>query len=176
MAAASARALASKLLRQQGNTSAHRLPGMGVGALAGFFSAAAVASASDGGNNACPAYPWPQDGARGGHKVFMQHDCAACHSMLPYAGLAEPAAGRGEMEAKVAEIVVVHEAVRSDSEPAAAATTLHGGACPPDLSVITKMLEGPRYNSLFNAAELKKRMALPLPNPVWLQFLQPYRT
>ena len=62
MAAASARALASKLLRQQGNTSAHRLPGMGVGALAGFFSAAAVASASDGGNNACPAYPWPQDG------------------------------------------------------------------------------------------------------------------
>ena len=56
--------------------------------------------------------------------------------MLPYAGLAEPAAGRGEMEAKVAEIVVVHEAARS--EPAAAAT-LHGGACPPDLSVITKV-------------------------------------
>ena len=63
--------------------------------------------------------------------MFMQHDCAACHSMLPYAGLAEPAAGRGEMEAKVAEIVVVHEAARSDSD--------HGGACPPDLSVITKV-------------------------------------
>jgi len=53
--------------------------------------------------------------------------------MLPYAGLAEAAAGRGEV---VAEIVVVHEAARS--EPAAAAT-LHGGACPPDLSVITKV-------------------------------------
>jgi len=167
---AAARALASKLLRQQGNTSAHRLPGMAVGAFAGFFSAAAVASASDGGNNSCPAYPWPHDGARGGHKVFMQHDCAACHSMLPYAGLAEAAAGRGEV---VAEIVVVHEAARS--EPAAAAT-LHGGACPPDLSVITKMLEGLRHNNLFNAEELKKRMALPLPNPVWLQFLQPHRT
>jgi hypothetical protein len=56
--------------------------------------------------------------------------------MLPYAGLAEAAAGRGEVEAKVAEIVVVHEAARP--EPAAA-TTLHGGACPPDLSVITKV-------------------------------------
>jgi len=124
--------------------------------------------------------------------------------MLPYAGLAEAAAGRGEV---VAEIVVVHEAARSDSEPAAAATTLHGGACPPDLSVITKvnghsvllqplvllplhcahtscsvlfmqnqMLGGLRHNHLFNAEELKKRMALPLPNPVWLQFLQPHRT
>ncbi|PAN08906.1 hypothetical protein PAHAL_1G443800 [Panicum hallii] len=168
---AAARAFASKLLRPQGITSAHRLSGMSVGALAGFFSAAAVASASDGGSNACPAYPWPQDGARGGQKVFMQHDCAACHSMLPYAGLAEAAAGRGEVEAKVAEIVVVHEAARP--EPAAA-TTLHGGACPPDLSVITKMLEGLHHNNLFNAEELKKRMALP--NPVWLQLLQPYRT
>ena len=125
--------------------------------------------------------------------------------MLPYAGLAEAAAGRGEV---VVEIVVVHEAARS--EPAAAAT-LHGGACPPDLSVVTKvnghilfssnhrtssaatyhsiahtscsvlfmqnqMLGGLRHNHLFNAEELKKRMALPLPNPVWLQFLQPHRT
>ena len=39
-----------------------------------------------------------------------------------------------------------------------------------------QMLEGLRHNNLFNAEELKKRMALPLPNPVWLQFLQPYRT
>jgi hypothetical protein len=44
-----------------------RLQGAGVGALAGFFSAAAVASASASGggdgSNACPAYPWPpQDG------------------------------------------------------------------------------------------------------------------
>ncbi|RCV08882.1 hypothetical protein SETIT_1G362800v2 [Setaria italica] len=167
---AAARGLVSKLLQLQGNT--HRLSGTGVGALAGFFSAAAAASASDGGsnNNACPAYPWPQDGARGGPKVFMQHDCAACHSMLPYAGLAEAAAaGGGEVEARAAEIVVVHE--EAQPEPAAA-TALHGGACPPDLSVIAKMLEGLRLSNLYTADELKKRMALP--TPVWLQLLQPY--
>ncbi|OEL18488.1 hypothetical protein BAE44_0020492 [Dichanthelium oligosanthes] len=169
---AAARGLVSKLLQLQGNTSAHRVSGMGVGALAGFFSAAAVASASDGSNNACPAYPWPQDGARAGPKVFMQHDCAACHSMLPYAGLTETAAaGGGEVEAKATEIVVVHQEAQPEPEPAAA-TMLHGGACPPDLSVITKMLEGLRHNNLYTADELKKRMALP--TPVWLQFLQPY--
>jgi len=65
----------------------------------------------------------------------MQHDCAACHSGLPYAGLADEAlAAGGEVEAKAAEIVVVHE-----HEEAAPAPTLHGGACPPDLSVITKV-------------------------------------
>jgi hypothetical protein len=37
-----------------------------------------------------------------------------------------------------------------------------------------QMLEGLHHNNLFNAEELKKRMALP--NPVWLQLLQPYRT
>ncbi|CAN6245648.1 unnamed protein product [Urochloa humidicola] len=156
----------------RGLASAHRrLSGTGVGALAGFFSAAAAASASDGGNNnACPAYPWPQDGARGGAKVFMQHDCAACHSMLPYAGLTETetAAGRGGgvMEAKAAEIVVVHEAAQPEPAPAA---TLHGGACPPDLSIIAKVLEGLRHGNLYAADELKKRVALPA--PVWLQIL-----
>ncbi|KAF8690003.1 hypothetical protein HU200_041639 [Digitaria exilis] len=152
----------------------HRLSGLGVGAFAGFFSATGVASAaSDGGNNtnsACPAYPWPHDGARGGHKAFMQHDCAACHSMLPYPGLAAGAGGgRGAaaQEAKAAEIMVVHEAAQPEPETAA---TLHG---PPDLSVITRTLEGLRHSNLYAADELKKRMAL-LPTPVWLHFLQPY--
>ncbi|CAN6239075.1 unnamed protein product [Urochloa humidicola] len=172
---AAARGLATKLLQLQGSTGARRLSGTGVGALAGFFSAAAAASASDGGSNACPAYPWPQDaGARGGQKVFMQHDCAACHSMLPYAGLAATDPVRGALEAKAAEIVVVHEAAQPE-QAAAAAAMLHGGACPPDLSVIAKMLEGMRLNNLYTADELKKRVAA-LPTPVWLQFLQPYRT
>ncbi|CAL5020174.1 unnamed protein product [Urochloa decumbens] len=131
-----------------------------------------MAAAARGNNNACPAYPWPQDGARGGQKVFMQHDCAACHSMLPYAGLAEAAAAAGgggvQLEAKAAEIVVVHEAAR----PAPETATLHGGACRPDLSAIAKMLEGMRHGNLYTADELKKRVALP--TPVWLQFLQPY--
>ncbi|CAN6252841.1 unnamed protein product [Urochloa humidicola] len=160
----------------RGLASAHRLSGTGVGALAGFLSAAAAASASDGGNTACPAYPWPQDGARGGAKVFMQHDCAACHSMLPYAGLTETAAGGGGgvLEAKAAEIVVVHEAAQPELAPGATGTaTLHGGACPPDLSVIAKVLEGLRHGNLYAADELKKRM-MALPTPVWLHFLQPY--
>ncbi|CAD6241757.1 unnamed protein product [Miscanthus lutarioriparius] len=166
--AAAAMGLVRELLRRQGITGTRRHCGTAVGVAAGFLSAATVASASDGGG-ACPAYPWsPQDGARGGHKVFMQHDCAACHSGLPYAGLADEAlAAGGEVEAKAAEIVVVHE-----HEEAAPAPTLHGGACPPDLSVITKMLEGLRRGNLYNADEIKKRVALP--SPVWLQFLQPY--
>jgi hypothetical protein len=65
----------------------------------------------------------------------MQHDCAACHSGLPYAGLAEEAAAGGEVEAQAIEIVVVHDL----EEAAPAPATLHGGACPPDLSVITKV-------------------------------------
>jgi len=36
----------------------------------------------------------------------MQHDCAACHSGLPYVGLADEAlAAGGEVQVKVAEIV-----------------------------------------------------------------------
>ena len=34
------------------------------------------------------------------------------------------------------------------------------------------MLEGLRRGNLYNADEIKKRVALP--SPVWLQFLQPY--
>lgn len=76
--------------------------------------------------------------ARGGHKVFMQHDCAACHSGLPYAGLADEAlVAGGEVEAKAAEIVVVHD--HEEEAALTTATTLHGGACPPDLSAVTKV-------------------------------------
>jgi hypothetical protein len=49
--------------------------------------------------------------AQGGRKVFMQSDCAACHSMLPFR---EAAPQRGEAEPKLAEIVVVNE----DQQPA----------------------------------------------------------
>lgn len=67
----------------------------------------------------------------------MQHDCAACHSGLPYAGLADEAlVAGGEVEAQAAEIVVVHD---HEEAATALAATLHGGACPPDLSVITKV-------------------------------------
>ncbi|EES06001.1 cytochrome c1-2, heme protein, mitochondrial [Sorghum bicolor] len=165
--AAAAMGLLRELLRTTGT---RRLCGTAVGVAAGFLSAATVASASDGA--ACPAYPWsPQDGARGGHKVFMQHDCAACHSGLPYAGLADEAlVAGGEVEAQAAEIVVVHD---HEEAATALAATLHGGACPPDLSVITKMLEVLRHGDLYNNAdEIKKPVALP--SPVWLQFLQPY--
>ncbi|KAB8089473.1 hypothetical protein EE612_014431 [Oryza sativa] len=31
---------------------------------------------------ACPAYPWPSDGAQRGRKVFMQSDRTACHGMF----------------------------------------------------------------------------------------------
>uniref|UniRef100_A0A0A9CT08 Cytochrome c domain-containing protein n=1 Tax=Arundo donax TaxID=35708 RepID=A0A0A9CT08_ARUDO len=128
---AAARSLVGKLLQLQGNTSAHRLSAIGVG----FFGAAAVASAASDEGGACPAYPWPHDGARGGPKVFMQHDCAACHTSLPYAGL-RGAAG-GQVEAKAAEIVVADE----EAQPAMA-RLLHGGAYPPDLTLIKKCWRG----------------------------------
>lgn len=167
--AAAAMGLVRELLQPQGTTSTRRLcsTGVGVGVAAGFLSNGTVASAS----SACPAYPWSQDGARGGHKVFMQHDCAACHSGLPYAGLADEAlAAGGEVEAKAAEIVVVHD--HEEEAALTTATTLHGGACPPDLSAVTKMLEGLRRGNLYSADEIKTTMSLA--SPVWLQFLQSY--
>ncbi|KAJ1281590.1 hypothetical protein BS78_04G317200 [Paspalum vaginatum] len=159
MAAARGLVLVRELLRPQGN----RLRGMGVvGATAGFLGSAAVASASDGGA-ACPAYPWPQAGARGGKKVFMQHDCAACHSALPYSVHTEEKEKGAAVEA---EILVVHE-------EAARPAPVHGAACPPDLSVTARMLEGLRRSNLYNADDLKKKWTV-LPSPAWLQFLQPY--
>ncbi|WVZ73181.1 hypothetical protein U9M48_021523 [Paspalum notatum var. saurae] len=181
MAAARGLLLVRELLRPQRNTtSAHRLRGMGVvvGATAGFLiGSAAAASASDGGAaSACPAYPWPQDGrARGGTKVFMQHDCAACHSALPYSVHAEETSTEAAVEPRPAEIVVVHAREEAARPPPA---LHHGAACPPepDLSVIAGMLEGIRRSNLYNADELKKRTTVLLPSPAWLQFLQPYYT
>jgi mono/diheme cytochrome c family protein len=57
-----------------------------------------------------------------GPKVFMQSDCAACHSMLPYAGLRE-AAAQGDLVAQAAEITVV-TAAANEAQPAA--RPLHG--------------------------------------------------
>jgi hypothetical protein len=61
-----------------------------------------------------------------GPKVFMQSDCAACHSMLPYAGLRE-AAAQGDVVAQAAEITVVTAAAAA-KEAQPVARPLHGGA------------------------------------------------
>ncbi|XP_015689497.1 uncharacterized protein LOC102714618 isoform X2 [Oryza brachyantha] len=129
-------------------------------------------AATSGDAAACSAYPWPTDGAQRGRKVFMQSDCAACHSMLPYAGLSDDAArAAAAAQPKAAEIVVVKEA-----QPAA---TVNGGACSPDLALITKGLRGNLYAGGGGAAaaptmlagaaavcqELKKRA---LAGPAWL--------
>ncbi|XP_047082872.1 uncharacterized protein LOC124693440 [Lolium rigidum] len=121
---------------------------------------------------ACPAYPWPQDASQRGPKVFMQSDCAACHSMLPYAGLREAAVAHGPLVAQAAEIVVAAE----EAQPAAMARPLYGGA--PDITtVVTKIQDGLRCNlySTGGAAvcqDLKRKMAPP--SSVWMQFAQPY--
>ncbi|KAM0925483.1 hypothetical protein ACQ4PT_004144 [Festuca glaucescens] len=120
---------------------------------------------------ACPAYPWPQDASQRGPKVFMQSDCAACHSMLPYAGLREAAAAHGPLVAQAAEIVVAEEA-----QPPALARPLYGRA--PDITTIaTKIQDGLRCNLYSTGGdavcqELKRKMAPP--SSVWMQFAQPY--
>lgn len=131
----------------------------------------AMAAPSTG--TACPAYPWPHDAAQRGPKVFMQSDCAACHSMLPYAGLRE-AAPQGVMVAQAAEIVV---AAAEEAQPAAVARPLYGHA--PDLTTLaTKVQDGLRGSlystggAITTAAELKRKMAPP--SSVWMQFAQPY--
>ncbi|KAM0925477.1 hypothetical protein ACQ4PT_004142 [Festuca glaucescens] len=120
---------------------------------------------------ACPAYPWPQDASQRGPKVFMQSNCAACHSMLPYAGLREAAAAHGPLVAQAAEIVVAEEA-----QPPALARPLYGRA--PDITTIaTKIQDGLRCNLYSTGGdavcqELKRKMAPP--SSVWMQFAQPY--
>lgn len=66
--------------------------------------------------------------------------------MLPYAGAGAglAAAGAGEVGATAAEIVVVHEVAQPEPAAAAAAAAApHGGACPPDLSVVAKVSKRP---------------------------------
>ncbi|KAM0925479.1 hypothetical protein ACQ4PT_004142 [Festuca glaucescens] len=106
-----------------------------------------------------------------GPKVFMQSNCAACHSMLPYAGLREAAAAHGPLVAQAAEIVVAEEA-----QPPALARPLYGRA--PDITTIaTKIQDGLRCNLYSTGGdavcqELKRKMAPP--SSVWMQFAQPY--
>uniref|UniRef100_A0A0E0NMQ4 Cytochrome c domain-containing protein n=2 Tax=Oryza TaxID=4527 RepID=A0A0E0NMQ4_ORYRU len=137
---------------------------------AALSSESMAATSGDGGAAACPAYPWPNDGVQRGRKVFMQSDCAACHTSLPYAGLSDDGARAraAAVEPKAAEIVVVEEA----RQPAA--ETVNGGANSPDLTLITKGLRGNLYATaaprmLAGAAaacqELKKRA---MASPVWL--------
>uniref|UniRef100_A0A0E0CT05 Cytochrome c domain-containing protein n=1 Tax=Oryza meridionalis TaxID=40149 RepID=A0A0E0CT05_9ORYZ len=126
---------------------------------------------------ACPAYPWPSDGAQRGRKVFMQSDCTACHGMFSNAG-AGLSNDDAVWEPKVAEIVVVEEA----HQPAAAAASLRGGAYYPAPDLITFLAKGLRGNNLYSGGgaseaarmladaaaacqELKKRA---LASPVWL--------
>uniref|UniRef100_A0A0E0CT06 Cytochrome c domain-containing protein n=1 Tax=Oryza meridionalis TaxID=40149 RepID=A0A0E0CT06_9ORYZ len=133
-----------------------------------------MAATSGDGGAACPAYPWPNDGAQRGRKVFLQSDCAACHTSLPYAGLSDDGARTRE----AAEMIVVVEEARPAA--AAAAATVNGGANSPDLTLITKQgLRGNLYaggvgataapRMLAGAAaacqELKKRA---MASPIWL--------
>ncbi|CAM0942989.1 unnamed protein product [Alopecurus aequalis] len=119
---------------------------------------------------ACPAYPWPQDASQRGPKVFMQSDCAACHSMLHHAPLRE-AAPHGDVVAQAAEIVVV------EAQPAAAPRPLRGGT--PDLATLATK-DGLRCNLYSTGGatvaaavcqELKTKMAPP--SSVRLRFAQP---
>ncbi|KAF7086858.1 hypothetical protein CFC21_090116 [Triticum aestivum] len=133
---------------------------------------------------ACPVYPWPSDAAQRGAKVFMQSDCAACHSALPYAGLRGAAVPGQDAVARTAEILVAEEA-----RPAGMTTTpLHGAAAAqtPDLATVATRIQGGLRCNLYSAGtaatpvramlaggaaacqELKK-------SPVWLQFAQAFQ-
>lgn len=132
---------------------------------------------------ACPVYPWPSDAAQRGAKVFMQSDCAACHSALPYAGLRGAAVPGQDAGARTAEILVAEEA-----RPAGVTTTpLHGGAAAqtPDLATVATRIQGGLRCNLYSTGtaapvramlaggaaacqELKK-------SPVWLQFAQAFQ-
>ena len=75
--------------------------------------------------------------------MFMQHDCAACHSMLPYS-VHTTQTEAAAVEAKAADIVLVHDAAAAAARP-----PLPPGSavcCPPDLSVIATV-SGPLFPS-----------------------------
>uniref|UniRef100_A0ACD5Z9H0 Uncharacterized protein n=1 Tax=Avena sativa TaxID=4498 RepID=A0ACD5Z9H0_AVESA len=131
---------------------------------------------------ACPAYPWPHDASQRGPKVFMQSDCAACHSMLPYAGLRDAAAPQGDVVAQAAEILVVAAAIE-ETQQAAVSKPLLGGSGAPDLATLAaRVQDGLRCNlystssgAVTTAAacqELRRKMAPP--SSVWMQFARPY--
>ncbi|CAM0942987.1 unnamed protein product [Alopecurus aequalis] len=122
---------------------------------------------------ACPAYPWQQDGAQRGDKMFMSGggDCASCHQGM----FREPAtAARGEVTGVLQATEIVF-AVTDEAQPAAVAA-----AYTPDLATLaTKIQERQVYNNVYFSGgaiaasmprmlaegvlacqELKKKMAL----------------
>uniref|UniRef100_A0ACD5YQ79 Uncharacterized protein n=1 Tax=Avena sativa TaxID=4498 RepID=A0ACD5YQ79_AVESA len=135
--------------------------------------------------SACPVYPWPQDASQRGPKVFMQSDCAACHSMLPYAGLREAVgAPQGDVVAQATEIVVVAAAIE-EAQQAAVSKPLLGGGGTPDLATLAARVQDGLRSNLYCTAgdavttaavcqELKRKMAPP--SSVWMQFARPYLT
>ncbi|KAM3223747.1 hypothetical protein ACQJBY_057235 [Aegilops geniculata] len=133
---------------------------------------------------ACPVYPWPSDAAQRGAKVFMQSDCAACHSALPYAGLRGAALlGEVQVGAMTAEILL---AAAATEEAPAAATGMTPPQYTPDLATVATRIQGGLRCNLYSAGtaatpvramlaggaaacqELKK-------SPVWLQFAQAFQ-
>uniref|UniRef100_A0A453Q1C6 Cytochrome c domain-containing protein n=3 Tax=Aegilops tauschii subsp. strangulata TaxID=200361 RepID=A0A453Q1C6_AEGTS len=133
---------------------------------------------------ACPVYPWPSDAAQRGAKVFMQSDCAACHSALPYAGLRGAAVPGQDAVARTAEILVAAAA----TEEALPATGMTPPQYTPDLATVATRIQGGLRCNLYSTGtatapapvramlaggaaacqELKK-------SPVWLQFAQAFQ-
>ncbi|XP_060207620.1 cytochrome c1-2, heme protein, mitochondrial-like isoform X2 [Lycium barbarum] len=140
------------------------LIGAGVSGLVGFATVASADEAEHG--LECPIYPWPHEGIlsssdhasiRRGHQVYQQV-CASCHSMslVSYRDLVGVAYTEEEVKAMAAEIEVedgpndegemfTRPGKLSDCFPQpypneAAARFANGGAYPPDLSLITKVL------------------------------------
>ncbi|KAM3027089.1 hypothetical protein ACUV84_031386 [Puccinellia chinampoensis] len=100
---------------------------------------------------ACPAYPWQQDGAQPGQKVFMSGggpggNCASCHQGM----FREPAATvRGEAPGVLQAADIVF-AIAEEAQPAAVAagSAPRGGAYTPEFTTLaTKIQEVPLYNN-----------------------------
>ncbi|XP_003570375.3 uncharacterized protein LOC100825515 [Brachypodium distachyon] len=128
---------------------------------------------------ACPVYPWPSDGAaQGRKKLFMQSDCAACHSALPYAGLREATAS-ADVRAQEANIVIAAAAEVAQPQP----RHLHGGP-PPDLAALVTRIQGSTGGEVAKTTmmaggtavceELKKKITAPL-SPVWLHYTRTFQ-
>ncbi|XP_048536791.1 cytochrome c1 2, heme protein, mitochondrial-like [Triticum urartu] len=128
---------------------------------------------------ACPVYPWPSDAAQRGAKVFMQSDCAACHSALPYAGLRGAAVPGQDAGAMTAEILVAAAA----TEEARPATGMAPPQYTPDLATVATRIQGGLRCNLYSAGTATTPVRAMLAggaaacqqlkkSPVWLQFAQ----
>ena len=116
--------------------------------------------------------------------MFMQSDCAACHSALPYAGLRGAAVPGQDAVARTAEILVAAAA----TEEALPATGMTPTQYTPDLATVATRIQGGLRCNLYSTGtatapapvramlaggaaacqELKK-------SPVWLQFAQAFQ-